>query len=433
LSEMIKTRQDKYWVRLLPIIFFMCYLNLTVFMFAFGPWDWPVTDGTKLYVFLTFAHLALLLGYLSAAFGKPKEYYGRFNVERLVLISLCLSLALLIPTSEFRTGSIVPDIAAGLSNPGSVYKSTNEMRSQGAMAVEYIRIIVSPVLSLLLPLTFFYWGRLKPIVKFFSVFSMLGFLAIYVGTGTNKGIADFVLLVPCILLARFLAGQTKIKWRIIILSVVIYGFMLGLFFSFFGSTMNSRMGSKEAVASFFVLHITADFDNFIIRPLPAELKIPTVGFISYLTQGYYGLYLSLEKPFVPMFGVGNSMFLYFNAIKITGMKEIAEMPYPMRIIEDGWDGMRQWSSIYPWIASDVSFLGTIIVVFFIGRLFASAWVDTLRGINPYAVAVFTQLLIMLFYFPANNQVLQTGEALFGFYGLLLFWLFTRRKYVWRTK
>ncbi len=306
------------------------------------------------------------------------------------------------------------------------------MRSQVGGTVEYIRIIVSPVLSLLLPLTFFYWGRLKTIVKFFSVFSMLGFLGIYVATGTNKGIADFVLLVPCIFLASYLAGQTKIKWWGMIPLVVICGFMFGLFFSFFAGTMISRLGSEASVKFFPILNIEADLDNFIIRPLPAELKVPAVALISYSTQGYYGLYLSLKKPFVPMFGVGNSMFLYYNASELTGMKEIEEMPYPIRIGEDGWDGMRQWSTIYPWIASDVSFPGTIVVVFFIGRLFASAWVDTLRGINPYAIAVFAQFLIMLFYFTANNQVLQNGEALFGFYGLLLMWLCTRNKYVWRT-
>ncbi len=428
---MVKAMQDKYWVRLLPIIFFISYLTITVFLFAFGPWEFPIRDGLKLYVFLAVAHLALLIGYLSAAFGKPKGYYGRFTVEKLVLVSLCLNLVLLIPTSAFRTGSFIPDIVSGLNDPGSAYKLTNEMRAQGGGTVEYIRIILSPVLSLLLPLTFYYWGRLKLVVKLLSVLSILGFLAIYVATGTNKAIADFVLLVPCIVLAKYLAGRTKIKWRRIIISIVIVCVAFGLFFSFFAATMISRMGSTEAMVSFLVPNAKADLDNFIIRPLPDELKAPAAALISYLTQGYYALYLSLDKPFVPMYGVGNSMFLYFNAIKITGMREIAEMPYPIRIGEDGWDGYVNWSTIYPWIASDVSFPGTIIVVFFIGRLFASAWIDALRGINPYAIAVFTQFLIMLFYFPANNQVLQTGEGLFGFYGLLLFWLFTRSKFTWR--
>ena len=86
----------------------------------------------------------------------------------------------------------------------------------------------------------------------------------------------------------------------------------------------------------------------------------------------------------------------------------------------------QWSSIYPWLASDVSFLGVIVVVFLVGRLFAMAWLDTLAGQNPWAVAMLALLLIMLFYFPANNQTMQNGEAFTSFYGVLAAWLYTRR-------
>ena len=122
------------------------------------------------------------------------------------------------------------------------------------------------------------------------------------------------------------------------------------------------------------------------------------------------------------------------ALKYTVVQtsQIEEMPYPIRNGEDGWDGMVQWSTIYPWIASDVSFPGTLLVVFMIGYVFALSWIDTLNDSNPYAVAVFAQFLIMLFYFPANNQVMQSGEAFFGFYGLLLAWLYTRKKYVWSS-
>src|SRR6267143_4744057 len=129
----------------------------------------------------------------------------------------------------------------------------------------------------------------------------------------------------------------------------------------------------------------------------------------YVTHGYYGLYLSLDKPFVPMFGVGNSLFLTQQVVRITGNEQIGRSSYPKRIEEDGWDALGLWSSIYPWIASDVSFPGTIVLVFLIGRLFALAWLDTLCGGNPFAVVMFSMFAIMLFYFPANNQMLQTGE------------------------
>jgi hypothetical protein len=147
-----------------------------------------------------------------------------------------------------------------------------------------------------------------------------------------------------------------------------------------------------------------------------------------VTQGYYGLSLALDEPFVPMFGVGNSMFLYSNAVKITGDSRIANLPYPVRVERSrGWGAYETWISIYPWLASDVSFPGTIVVVFLIGRLFAMTWLDTLRGENPFAVAMLAQLIVMLFYFPANNQMLQAGEALTGFYGVMILWLVTRQR------
>jgi hypothetical protein len=157
----------------------------------------------------------------------------------------------------------------------------------------------------------------------------------------------------------------------------------------------------------------------------SNAKIGVVALTGYLTQGYYALSLSLERPFMPMFGVGNSMFLYRNAARITGIYTIEEMPYPVQIEKDGWDAYGRWSSIYPWIASDVSFPGVIVIVFLIGRLFALCWLDSLTGNNPFAIIMFTQFIIMLYYFPANNQALQSGESLSSFYVLLLLWLYTR--------
>src|SRR5947209_16926019 len=64
-------------VRLFPIIFFIGYLTFTVILFAVGPWDWPILNGAKLYIFLVLAHLALFLGYYTAEFCDPCGYTGR--------------------------------------------------------------------------------------------------------------------------------------------------------------------------------------------------------------------------------------------------------------------------------------------------------------------------------------------------------------------
>lgn len=412
-------------VRYAPIVFFLTYLNFTVFLFYFGPWHWPVTDGTKLYTFLALAHLALFLGYRSVIHRSPRGYSGKWKAEHIVVIALIAQLALLVPTSSFRSGSALPDVFGGLADPALVYETSNRFRAEGGGLAEYIRILLGPFLFLLLPLSVFYWQRLRWLVRALSAVAVLGFLAIYVAIGTNKAIADFVLLVPCLVVAGYLSGSLRLNRtsKIIAIGSTVVAFFL--FLIFFGNTAVSRMRGEGQVSSFGRLGISADSNNFLVQILPEQQKPAAISLSSYLTQGYYALYLSLDEPFIPMFGVGNSFFLSHNAARITGIPEIEWTAYPMRLSR--WDGWGNWSSIYPWIASDVSFPGTLVVVFLIGRLFALSWLDTLEGRNPFAVGAFAQFLIMLFYFSANNQALQTGEAFTSFVGVLALWLFARRK------
>ena len=68
---------------------------------------------------------------------------------------------------------------------------------------------------------------------------------------------------------------------------------------------------------------------------------------------------------------------------------------------------------------------TIVIVFLIGRLFAIAWFDALSARNPLAFGMVAQFVVMLFYFPANNQTSQFGEGFTAFWAILIAWLLTR--------
>jgi len=419
-------------VRLFPIIFFITYLNFTVFLFAFGPWPYPIVDGTKLYIFLAAAHLALLVGYMSAAFGKPRGYYGHWSVQRLVTLSLVINLLLFFPTSVFLTGRAIPDIRGAVANLGQAYVNSRLLREEGTPVIMYLRMFVGPFLAMLLPLTVFYWKKLKPAIRRWAVVVILGEVAVYIAMGTNAGIARFVLVMPWLLLAGHFSRMQRFNWlrkgRLLVGSII----LLALFFLFFTSAMSTRASSLRA-HYFPATGTYANTDNFLVRYLPPISQFGVLMLTSYVTQGYYALYLSLDEPFVPMFGVGNSLFLFRQAARITGIEEIMNLPYPVRIEEHGWNAYGSWSTIYPWIASDVSFPGTILVLFFIGRLFALSWLDTLKGDNPFAIAIFAILLMILFYFPATNQWLQGGEGFVAFWTILALWLFMRRKYMWRQK
>jgi hypothetical protein len=411
------------WNRILPIIFFVSYLTLTVLFFAFGPFDYAVENPISLYSFLALAHLALFVGYWRAAFRQPRAYSAPWNVAHLVTWAAVASLFLLFPTSKTRTGSFMPDVVYGISNPGEAYAQTYSLmnESTGLPLIEYVRILLGPLLSMLLPLTVVYWESLTKRIRVLSVAGILGTVILFLAMGTNKAIADTVLLLPWMVFAGYKAGTLHLKpRRVLILSA--WGVLaFSLFLAFFGSGMLAREGSPVAGKFFPATQSTADADNFLIRNLSEVPSAIVMGMDIYLTSGYYAVSLSLREPYVPMFGVGNSTFLSRQVARITGDQQLPSRSYPVRIEKYGWDSVGLWSTIYPWIASDVSFPGTILIVYLIGRLFALSWLDTLGGRNPFAVVLFSQLVIMLFYFPANNQLVQSGEGFAAFWVTLILW------------
>jgi len=410
-----------------PIVFFLSYLGFTILLFVVGPWEYSVTNPVQLYLFLFLSHLALLLGYLKGASGAARGYSGKWQLQRLVLWSALATLTVFFPTSLFRTGHALPDVVYGLTYPGEAYAVSQDLRHAGEPLVEYLRIFLGPLLGFLLPLTVFYWPRLTHIVRVIGVAGILSTVALFIAMGTNKAIADTVLLVPLMVISSHFARVIKLNWKRIVGLAVAAACALLLFLLFFGNAVSSREGSAIVGGYFPAGDSSVDSENLLVGHLNDKSAMMLEGLDMYLTQGYYALSLSLREPFVPMFGVGNSMFLLRQIVRITGDERITEMSYPARIEKYGWDAEGLWSSIYPWIASDVSFPGTILVVYLIGRLFALSWLDTLGGANPFGVVLFSQFVIMLFYFPANNQLLQAGEGFTAFWGTLILWQLTRRR------
>ena len=123
------------------------------------------------------------------------------------------------------------------------------------------------------------------------------------------------------------------------------------------------------------------------------------------------------------------MFLQRQMARLTGNQRFLECSYPVRIEKRGWSASVYWATIYPWIASDATFPGTVAIVFLIGWLSARVWLDVLGGQNPFAVGLLAPVLLMLYYFPAHNRMLQTGEGVVAVPALLLAWLLTSRRAV----
>lgn len=414
-------------LRLFPIVFFVLYLGFTVILFRWGPWPWPVRNGTKLYVFLLLVHISLLLGYLSASRKNVPSYSRPARVKRILVLSLLINMVMLLPTVIARAPEGAPDLTSAIVDPGSAYVAAREWRESSAFSlmVSYVRMLLAPLLVALFPLTIYYRQRLTKPVFLLALGISLSAPLISIATGTNKGVFDFVLVTVWVGLAAHFSGVSRVslvrRTFLLVLVALIFAFAIW----FFTQGFMTRPGASALY--FSKTRTYADTDNIFVRFLPGQAKTGFIALANYLTQGYYALYLALQLPFVPTFGAGNSIFLLRNVAKLTGFAGLETLPYPMRVeAVYGWDPYGNWSTIYPWLASDFSFPGTLLIVFLTGRLLALTWFDTLESRSPWAIVLFSQIVIMLFYFPANNQLLQSGESLFAFFVTLLLWLRSRR-------
>jgi hypothetical protein len=411
--------------RLFPLIFFELYLNFTVLTLAFGPWPWPVDNAVELYAYLVAAHIAFAVGYVLAVSSRFTIHRPQLNhVNALFIAALLLSLLIALPTSFARTGSVIPDLAFGIQDPGEAYgRAVFRGQSGGEHVIfEYLRILLSPVLALLLPLLVVYWSTLSYWKRLLGSASALWVVSLYVATGTNKGLADFVLILPWLLLLRqFALGSTKLPvFRFSIAAVVSVVLML----VFFAYGQLSREGGA-AIGSIFgaPLFITADPDHWLTGSLPDEARIALESIFRYLNAGYYALSRCFQFDFDSTFGVGNSMFLSRNFDALFDTHWTLSNTYPAKLeIAEGWGVFLLWHSIYPWLASDFGFPGTLLLVALIGWMLAATWVTAVESRHPAAISLFAYLCVAVYYFPANNQLMQSGESCVGFFFTAAWWI-----------
>lgn len=411
-----------------PLWFFQVYLGFSVWLFFFGPWPWEVENGGQLGAFLMAAQVAVLVGYLAArpwvqarqAPPLPERIDAGLRFTRVAIV---LSWLMAVPTSLARSGDWLPDVLGGLANAGLAYNENVERltTNNAFVAFEYVRMLIAPWLLGVLPLTLVYFPKLSTAWRLAGLGSIAFSLAIYLSIGVNKGIADLVITLPWLLLLSAHSGLLQVRnlgWKLSLGSLA----LLTLFFAFFSAGQQSREGSGTEYGSFFTGSqvLLAKSDHFISSLLPDALRLVFEAVSRYVVQGYYALSLALQTDTPSTWGFGHSMFLARNADLISGGSFFVQQSIPGVLERDfGWPMFMLWHSIYPWLASDLGFGGTLLAMAGFGFLLGLAWGRALQLASPLWVVLLFLLLLLFYYVPANNQIFQSGESLAAFTLLLV--------------
>jgi hypothetical protein len=416
-----------------PLRWIVAYLWATFLLsltglVVYSDYDWP-----SVAVFLSLATVALVLGFYgvssivpgSSGAADTAEAGGGTFWAQLVAVSLVLALVLeLTLFASYVAQYSVPGLSgmlARLLTIGDVYRSAIAA-SRADSDVDLLRQVITLLgLTKQIAIVGFVWYR-KRLQRWAPVF--YGFILIYAANvlifkGTQKDIGDLVIyVVGAILLSRSLKGSglgKKIGKPLLLGSAALglFGFMQVSRAATYGVSMTS-FGNR--------------FFSFNAQSLFYKLFGPQAGFAvailtHYVSGGYYGLAKSLSMPFVWTRGLGSSFALSSYAQQYFGTQDMLQYAYPVRAeLATGYSATMYWSTAFPWLASDLTFFGSIVAVLLIARVYAIAWRESVGFGNFLSVLLITRLNIFWLYLPANNQLMQTRESVIATVLLAVIWL-----------
>jgi hypothetical protein len=417
-----------------PLFGVLIYVLSTILIFWYGPIEWPVENPFELAFFQLFVLLFIVLGYFSVSVRRIKLNLGP-NFKNFFYVGVVFTIALQIPITLTYTNKFPWEALQSIFDQKATYE---EMLAQVA-DLQGTRFFVPLFRSLIMP--FFYaslaygilnFSKLSQVKRLMLVILILCPIDLSLLRGTDKEIFDIIIICGGLGLISFWRnnlnheGRLRVPVRSILSILTIVLILSVALLIIFSQRKFERMGSADAFCFVDGL-ICADYSGAIISSLPNFVQFGLSMVTFYLANGYYGLSLALSQPYEFSYGIGHSSALLSLAERISGTTIAFDSTLISKVSDAGWDHKYYWSTFFPWIASDVGFFGSLVVLGIISRWFRQAWLDAVYAKNDAAAVVFVLLCVLFFYLPANNQITQTFDSYFSFLIFMCLWKFYKNK------
>ena len=432
----------------LPIRVTLFYIAATLFVFAFGPFDWPVDNWPTLLGFMAAVMLALWLGFRYAlarpAVTGPRDpstassRASSFALWRqVILFGSAISVTILFIAAPVYTGRMPWDVLGALGDQGAAYDAMQDQLELTAGArgpVALARILTWPLVFAVIPLGVLHWRELRAGLRLPVLMTAGAIVVSSILRGTDREIADLLAMIGsagAVLVARTIVHEglalrhMLYRFRLAALAGLALIAVAGALFidrkeERAGDTTTLCIAQSEQEPAGFC----ADFDHpwFALLGLDDRLRYALSMGAAYFTQGYYGLSLALGLPdFESTLGLGNAPFAMAAYTSFTGDDTLYQNSYTYRLREAGWSDEHQWSTMFPWLANDISFPAVPFLMLLIGAGFGASWRDAVFGRDDRAAIVFAVFAIMMGYLPANNQVTLAPDHFFALVVWFLLW------------
>ncbi|MEP2101079.1 MAG: hypothetical protein ABJP02_18565 [Parasphingorhabdus sp.] len=397
-----------------PLRFLLAYLSVTLLIAIFGPtiyFNFPI-QNTVIFMVATMA--VMTFGFINGVrlpikppkSGEKEDTKFVRNLFRVSLFISAMSLIFVVSVALFD-GNFNTDITA----IGATYLDGYEgyERNSGTYGLQFL------IYSFGLPFAFitniwglYYFRTLTKAEKLAVLFVLVGSLIFYVlGSGKQKQLGDTIIYIIAIVAIKKGVTNQGIKLRTLIIGI--FAGILSIFS--FAFILAQRYAALSTDAFNYnqksLNNIAINVDHPIFKLFGPDMGFSLTVFLSYLSQGYYGLGLATTVNHSWTYFLGFSYSLSVIANRIFGV----EWVWPDTLlyqtgVQTGW-GETKWHTAFTHFATDFTFPGTILLFGFIAYLFARSWISAIRYENPFSILMFSLLTLGAFFLPANNQLLHS--------------------------
>jgi hypothetical protein len=421
-----------------PLIAALSYIGVTFLLFLLWPINWPIYGTGRWVSLIAYVLLCLgiiTLGYMLGSRPGNTQVTPFRSVNAVIVLGAFASIALLAPLSQTYTGRWPWEVFTALDDQGEAYRQLQAQLDattgqRGPVAL--VRALLAPMTFAVIPLGILHWATLSFAKRGLVLATVLCAVIFSILRGTDREFADLFIVGGSALLIsagrylnlrKQLGALIKRFWKPALLAVV----FLAAASSLFTERKSARLGGYEDRLAVCANNsrICADVDAPGIAWLPLSQRFGLSFFILSSASGFYGLQIAMEKEFEPTYGIGHSPATLALYEMITADQTVRMRTFNYRNGNEGWVEENYWSTLITWIANDVGFPGAVLVLGLIAFLWGRSWRDAVDGRNDAAAIIFCQMMTLMIYLPANNQVFGIYDGYTVFLSWLAVWLLNR--------
>lgn len=426
----IRTSKDYRWM---PFRIIRAYVVVTLILSLFGPanYGYDVFFGmlTVIYIFLFL---------LISQFGMSRAYHyepawrdntklrNQFAAAIEIMTYITLVVKIMLVVSSVRIYGI-PIISLN-SLFSSLASSYTELH-HGEYYENVYRQIDTFMTFVFYISTFggLYWRkRLKRSTVFIIAINIvLQYIYNILYIGTMRSLSTIIIFALSLVMTEAVKNNVSIDKkklrRALIIGVVLILFII--------NGLSARETLWHRGANYWDSN-KYDLNNvFLLLFRNDKTKYDIARFMDYFTQGYYGLSLTFQVPMRWTYMLGSvrgltsiiTQFLPF-------IPDPIDNTYPMRAAAQfGRNGLGNWFTIFPWLASDITFIGALVYMGIVAYIYMKCWIQSVKNDNPLSFVIFVILNIQYIFLVANNQLfVARGESLGTVILFILYFIYNKR-------